>query len=134
MTPQREFRRTLQKGFRKTGNPDLVNDLFRYTPNYINCYTLGIVQDTALTRWDDISFGIYWERINPTNYIGHKIYVSESFILKFQDKIEWNTISRRQVLSEAFIREFQDKLHWAYISEYQILSDSFVQEFRHKWN
>ena len=133
MTPQREFRRTLQKGFRRTGNPDLVNDLFRYTPNYIYCYTLGIVQDTALTKWNHISMGIYLTHYHNgncrlTDRRAAEHYLSEPFIRKFQDKVNWSEISALQKLRESFVREFQDKVIWKYIVRYQNLSISFINE------
>lgn len=38
--------------------------------------------------------------------------LSEDFIEKFQDKVDWERISYHQILSEAFLRKFQDKVDW----------------------
>jgi len=61
-------------------------------------------------------------------------HLSENFIRKFQDKLDWNSISEFQNLSENFIREFQDKLDWNSISEFQKLSENFIREFQNKVN
>ena len=58
--------------------------------------------------------------------------LSESFIRKFQDKLDWSELSQNQILSEPFIREFQDKVDWYYISRYQELSEPFIREFQDK--
>ena len=61
--------------------------------------------------------------------------LSEDFIRKFADKVDWRTISSHQEISENFIREFQDKVDWREIS-CKTLSESFIQEFQDKinWN
>ena len=60
--------------------------------------------------------------------------LSENFIRKFQDTVNWDYISQYQKLSEDFIREFKDKVNWEYISEYQKLSEDFIREFQDKVN
>lgn len=42
--------------------------------------------------------------------------LSEDFIKRHKDQVDWNAISRYQVLSEEFIEEFRSKLDWDYIS------------------
>ena len=69
---------------------------------------------------------IDWEEISEN------IYLSESFIRKFHDKVDWEAISGCQKLSESLIREFQDKVDWYYISNHQRLSESFIREFQDK--
>ena len=58
--------------------------------------------------------------------------LSEDFIREFQDKVCWEYISRHQILSEDFIREFQDKIDWDAISLNQKLSENFIREFQDK--
>ena len=58
--------------------------------------------------------------------------LSEEFIKKFQDKVNWQYISLKQNLSEEFIREFQDKVSWFEISIDQKLSEEFIREFQDK--
>jgi hypothetical protein len=55
--------------------------------------------------------------------------LSENFIEKFQDEVNWDGISCNQVLSEDFIEKFQDKVNW-YGILYQDLSDKFVNKYR----
>ena len=75
-------------------------------------------------------------RKNPDNVNWYCISVSqklsESLIRDFQDRVNWLKISEYQFLSEAFIREFQDRVNWLKISKYQILSESFILEFKDK--
>jgi len=50
-----------------------------------------------------------------------------------EDKIIWGVISQcHELLSEDFIREFQDRVNWECISKYQTLSEPFIREFRDK--
>ena len=58
--------------------------------------------------------------------------LSEPFIKRFQHKVNWACISIHQTLSESFIIEFQDKLYWNLISRYQTLSKPFIEKFKHK--
>lgn len=55
--------------------------------------------------------------------------LSEDFIRRYQDKLNWRVISECQTLSEDFIREFKDKVRWDSISWRQILSEDFIKEF-----
>ncbi len=66
--------------------------------------------------------------------IPNRIKLSESFIRKFQDKLDWCYISADQELSEDFIREFQNKVIWGNISIRQKLSEKFIEEFADKVN
>ena len=70
-----------------------------------------------------------WESIS----INQKL--SEDFIREFKDRVDWYWISMHQKLSEDFIKEFQDKVNWDCISIYQKLSEKFIREFQNrvKW-
>ena len=69
-------------------------------------------------------------------YFLSKFKLSEEFIEKYQDKVNWNNVSQFQSLSEKFMEKHFDKLNSKLISEYQVLSESFIE--RHKndldWN
>jgi len=58
--------------------------------------------------------------------------LSESFIDKFQDRVDWHYISIYQKLSEEFIKKFQGKLNLYYISKYQKLSQAFIKKYNIK--
>ncbi len=45
-------------------------------------------------------------------YISYNYKLSENFIRKFQDRLDWDLISEWQKLSEDFIREFQNDVNW----------------------
>ncbi|MGL5689373.1 MAG: hypothetical protein ACRDD8_01025 [Bacteroidales bacterium] len=60
--------------------------------------------------------------------------LSEAFIRKYMNKVVWKLISRYQVLSESFMEEFQVRIDWDMISMYQKLSEEFILKHRHKVN
>lgn len=70
---------------------------------------------------------MFWEIICCSNY-----QLTEDFIRKYHDKVDWRCISIYQNLSENLIREFCDKVDWIYISINQKLSEEFIEEFQHK--
>ena len=54
--------------------------------------------------------------------------LSEEFIVEFQDKIYWNTISLKQNLSKDFICKFSDKLNFRLLPYNDNISDE-IKEF-----
>ena len=58
--------------------------------------------------------------------VGWNQTLSESFIEKFADKLNWDTICITQILSEEFIEKFSDKVNWATISAIDFLSEEFM--------
>ena len=63
-------------------------------------------------------------------YISSYQVLSEQFIEKYSDKVNWKQgISRYQRLSESFIEKYKDKVDWVYISIYQTLSEQFIERF-----
>jgi len=60
--------------------------------------------------------------------------LSEKFIEKYSDKVNWVLISKYQKLSEKFIEKYKDKVNWKYISEHQKLSKSFIEKHKDKLN
>jgi len=58
--------------------------------------------------------------------------LSEEFIEKFKDKVNWSAISIYQKLSEEFIERHADKVDWFHILNSQKhLSDKFKK--KHAW-
>lgn len=56
-------------------------------------------------------------------------YLSEAFIKKHKDKVNWGYISANQTLSEAFIEKYKDRVSWNYISIFQKLSEDFMEKY-----
>jgi hypothetical protein len=52
--------------------------------------------------------------------------LSEEFIEKFEDKVDWYWISFSQKLSEQFIEKYKDKVNWRLVNKYQELYPEFV--------
>ena len=93
-----------------------------------------------MKQLNDIKKKIEWEEYyNPTfDWNDWKFYLhnklSENFIREFQNKVNWDEVSRCQKLSEDFIREFKNKVNWVCISIYQKLSKDFKKEFKKELN
>ena len=64
------------------------------------------------------------------HYISMYRKLSEEFIEKYQDKVDWYYISIYQKLSEEFMEKYQDKVDWTYISKYQKLSEDFIEKYQ----
>lgn len=71
----------------------------------------------------------YLDYIN-WDYLSQFQKLSEDFIIEFEDKINWDDISSFQILSENFIRKYKDRLNWTNICRDQNLSESFIEEFK----
>ena len=55
--------------------------------------------------------------------------LSEGFIEKHADKVDWYWISEYQKLSEEIIERHADEVDWDWISEYQKLSEKFIERY-----
>jgi hypothetical protein len=53
-------------------------------------------------------------KIVSENSIEYK-YLSEKFIIKYKDYLDFEEISRSQMLSEKTIELLKDKIHWNYL-------------------
>jgi hypothetical protein len=60
--------------------------------------------------------------------------LSEEFIERHSDKLNWFDISICQKLSEEFIEKYSDKVDWDWISTYQKLSKEFMEKFSDKFS
>jgi hypothetical protein len=72
-----------------------------------------------------MSGGSWW-------YISYLQKLSESFIEKYKDKVDWSRVSLYQKLSEDFIEKYEDKVDWYCIFKYQKLSPEFKEKWKHK--
>lgn len=60
--------------------------------------------------------------------------LSEEFIERYIDKIDWFSVSMYQYLSEEFIDKYSDCVYWKEISQYQNISYDFIQTYWEKIN
>ena len=58
--------------------------------------------------------------------------LSENFIEKYQDEVNWGCVSKYQKLSENFIKKFLTRVNMVKISEHQVLSEEFIRKFKYK--
>ena len=71
-----------------------------------------------------------WEKNSLSKYP----YLTEQFIEKHSDWLDWGFISYYQTLSEKFIEQHKDKIDWYLISERQKLSEKFILKYKNKLN
>jgi hypothetical protein len=55
--------------------------------------------------------------------------LTESFIEKYSDKLNWDSLVRYQSLSDGFMRKHSDKLNWWAVAYFQKYSEEFLIEF-----
>jgi len=61
------------------------------------------------------------------DYKSYQEPLSEEFIERNKDLVDWWYISTYQKLSEEFIERNSDLVNWEYISRYQKLSEEFIE-------
>ena len=74
------------------------------------------------------NFGYDFAEMNWEQISQQYKYLSEDFIEKYADKIDWSAISICQKLSEDFIDKHTNKVYWSAISIYQKLSEDFIDK------
>jgi hypothetical protein len=55
--------------------------------------------------------------------------LTESFIEKYSDKLNWDSLVRYQSLSDGLMRKHSDKLNWWTVAYFQKYSEEFLIEF-----
>jgi hypothetical protein len=70
----------------------------------------------------------FWTDKGYWTFICTEERLSEDFMRKNQDRLDWDAIQRYQTLSEDFIRDFQDKICIWELTDYEF-SDAFIREF-----
>lgn len=58
--------------------------------------------------------------------------ISEIFIEKYANKVNWTSVSAIHKLSEDFIERHADKVDWEYISLNQTLSEKIIEKYANK--
>jgi hypothetical protein len=64
------------------------------------------------------------------NFLSYQSYtqpLSEEFIERYKDRVDWHWVGIYQTLSEEFIERYKDRVDWHWISECQILSEEFIE-------
>ena len=59
-------------------------------------------------------------------------HLTEAFIEKYADRVDWFCISEYQPLSEAFIAKHAEQVNWYCISVSQQLSEKFIEKHARK--
>ena len=64
---------------------------------------------------------------------------SETLLEKYQDKVDWNEISKNRNIrwTVPMIQKFKNQINWDKFSEYMdedVLTESIIETFKNKWN
>ena len=90
----------------------------------------GIMQ---MGPWRMLETGLRGETwTKAIRYFRNSSLLTEEFIDKYNDKLDWCSISIYQTLSEGFIEKHVDMVNWVGISQWQILSEEFRQKHKNK--
>lgn len=94
-----------------------------------------------MKKLDEIQKRIKWERFYDPgfNWFFSDIYsdtdiVTDEFIEEFKDKIYWGLLLEARVFPETFLVKYQDHLDWDSVSKYQVLTEDFIHLWRNKLN
>ena len=79
----------------------------------------------ALTE-DQLEMILDW--VQPS-FVSQYQKLSENFIRKHEDKLDWFALSIYQTFSEDFAREYKDKVFWVAMAENQQFGEDFKKEF-----
>lgn len=67
------------------------------------------------------------------NFITQKKELSDEFIIKFQDKLNWKIILKKKVSNE-LLERCKENVDWDYISREYPLEDKFIDQFKDQLN
>ena len=62
-----------------------------------------------------------------------EVHLSEDFIKEFQDKVNWDNISRYQKLSEKFILDFEEILNIGYLIKSNKINKNKYKEYKEQF-
>ncbi len=109
-------------------DPDTLSNFMKNSYEWVSAISRLKLSEDFLTENNKYFNDHLWKMV-----CGWQV-LSEDFIRKFADKVDWHSISSHQEISENFIREFQDKVDWKMISQKKNLSEDFIREFQDKFN
>jgi hypothetical protein len=66
------------------------------------------------------------------DYESYEQPLSEEFIERHKDRVNWDCISQYQTLSEDFIERNEDRVNWYWISQFQTLSEEFIERYKNR--
>ena len=140
----------------------LSENFIRKFKNHVNWEYISAYTDLSESFIGEFHNYVIWDGIFERRYrerdYGEEISFSEDFIIKFKDRmywqtialthdlsmnlmnelkndIDWDSISKYQILNEYLIEEFKDYVNWKYISEYQVwINEDFIRKFKDRFD
>lgn len=78
-------------------------------------------------EWLEDNFNYFDE--DDLNMMVRTCLLTEQFIERHADVLDWALISKYQTLTEKFIAKHKYEVYWELICAYQILSEPFIEEY-----
>ena len=128
----KQFKEISDKAFWK--KVDKSKELFRLARKYkLSEYLIEEVAEhikvtakkMGYYNWD-MNLKIWWRNVAWYQTM------TEDFILKHINLMDWDCISCNQSLTEDFIEKHKDRLHWKYLSTYVPLSENLIDKYSDK--
>lgn len=107
------------------------NNIFESNPTYYNGFVELLLVDQKETTSETIKKHLsFFEKYDNFFFVlsYSNIKLSESFLLEFSDKLNWNYLSFYQKFPEQFIEENLDKINFENVLVKNILSESFIEK------
>ena len=114
----------------KVGHNEVIYLLENYklSENYLN-----FIINSSKSWWDCYEF--MYDKENAFNKISRYQILSENFIEKYKNNLNWKFITIYQKLSEKFIEKYNKNINWDFVSIRQKISPSFLKKYNKniKW-
>ena len=107
------------------------NNIFESNPTYFNGFVELLLVDQKETTSETIKNHLsFFEKYDNFFFIlsYSNIKLSESFMLEFSDKLNWNYLSFYQNLSESFVEKHIDKVNFENYIIKHIVSENFIEK------
>jgi hypothetical protein len=99
----------------KVSEKFIINHIIPFRDTFIDSSTLSSNIQSSLNFWEGVS----------------KQQLSEKFIIKYQEKLNWKNISEYQKLSKDFISKYYHRyLNFYYLSRNVNLTEEIIEEFK----
>ena len=100
-----------------------------FSEEFLNEYKEKLNMNTITFRFQ-LTEDFIRKNIELLNWktLSHTQALSDEFIDDFSDKIEWECLSMNSYLTKDMIRKYKDKLNWTHISAKQNLDPAFMEE------
>jgi hypothetical protein len=94
-----------------------------YVTGAISNEILSATRNVDIKQLKQFSGKTFWK------YVSKYIYLSEPFMIRYAEFLDWVVVSTAQNMSMLFMAKFADKLHWSSLVCAQSMNNEFILEF-----